>query len=169
MFNHISWTDYFTAIFGLCIIYYLWVAFRFYRGTPLTLWTKSKAGDPSVPIPTDADIMGAVVPDAEQLRDESDIQFGNPEPDEPEIYYDGLTQDALKTEVMALIDVVGESKEPKENLLMLFGLLAEKYATIADEPTQAQINQLLLDHAHKFAFDLDKSELYEIWNKPVNI
>lgn len=169
MFNYISWTDYFTVIFGLSLTYYLWVGFRFYRDALPSLWTKSKAKEPTAPIPADADIMGLVVPDAEQLEDETKLQFGNSEPDETGEPYDGLTPAALRTEVLALMGVVGESGESKDNFLMLFGLLAEKYAAIADQSTQTKINQLLLEHAKRFAFELDSRELMEIWNKPVNI
>jgi hypothetical protein len=177
MLSHISWTTYLLSVLVLLAIYYSWVGIRFFRKDLLNLGGDKSGNTPaqfSSLHSTSASVMGAIAPEPEQLQDESDLYFGDPEPDELTasklpIEIEPSATAALEMEVQALVEVITESRETKENFLMLFRLLAEKYATEIDHDQQAQINLRLLEHADDFPFQLSLAELKEQWYEPVNI
>lgn len=167
MLSHISWTGYFLGILAITAVYYLWVVFRFYRSALTVVLKGQTKAKPSPVLPAAISVMGAVAAEPERSEDGADISFGEAEPDEP-----ADTEPAgaalLFTEIEALIRVISESGEPKDNFLLLAGLLAEKYADRLDKTTREQVCQRLLAPANRFAFELHPPDLKAFRNEPLN-
>jgi hypothetical protein len=184
MLHQISWFTYAVSIFSVIIIYYLYVVLKFYRAdikraiyifsgkTPAV--KLSGAGDLQIP---DYEIMGMAQPEQVEFLAPEELHFGPPDTDDetesiPALASANNTTDTrfigefseMVSEVKTLIRVINESSESKENFEMLFRLIIQKYAALADTGYRQQINDYLLtEGVPQFPFMLTAGELDNYW------
>jgi hypothetical protein len=184
MLHQISWFTYAVSIISLAIIYYLYVGLNFYGAEIKTIIFKfsgktpalKTAGAGELQIP-DYEIMGMAQPDQVDFVALEELHFGPPETDDDKENGSALasannTTDTrligefseMVSEVKTLIRVINESSESKENFEMLFRLITQKYAGLANTGYRQQINDYLLtEGVPQFPFTLTAGELDNYW------
>lgn len=181
MLQEISWQDYLTGITGLSFAYYVFVVSVYCRTEFAALLRRFKGRAAPVParvgqmaLPA-VSVMGLAAPEPEDAEDD-DLIFGEPESDDEEQLPAASSQQSaapppdeseeeylqMSGEVTTLYKVVKESGESKANFEMVFRLLAQKYAGLADGPYREQINDHLLAQG-EWPFPLTSAELNQIW------
>jgi len=181
MLRQISWHTYLLSITGCLAAYYLYVALVYYKTEIVTVFRRLSGNPPArgasgaylVPA---YPVMGAAQQEEVQFIAPEELVFGlSDHPDEAETMPgQAAGSDAgslagefaeMIQEVKTLIRVIADSREPRENFQMLFGLIVQKYPSLQGSPYQRQVNDFLLrESAGLFLFELNSAELESIWN-----
>lgn len=138
MFTDISWSSYITFIIVVCTVYYLVIAFRFYRSDVLQLISGLKP----------AQVSSHQIGLKQAFENQNIFQLAQ----------------SLADEIQAYFNQAGKNKLIKEEILSSLKLLIARYPAIKDSSFKEMIQNLIITESEtNCSIHLSEQELSEVW------
>lgn len=152
MLSKISWTQYFSAIAFILVVYYVYVFFRYYAGDFQHKMSQKKS------YTTDDE---ETLPERELIPDE---QIGSAElPETEDNNFDQI--ESLIEQLKIRIAEEAESPGASEELGLALRQIVQSYPALKYTPYKSAINELMITECGKYGLtQLDEADIAGFWD-----